>query len=221
MVATVHKRLAAPSPSAAGKFAGIRARLPELRRAARQASRAPEDAEDLLQDALLELVRSGRMDLGCGGNMAWLLGVLRNLGAMQARTAVRRRTRDDLWSSTQPISQLPSWWSDDDRELRMVLDGLPLSLRRVAQLALSGHDRREIAWLLGLRDDTLRQRISALRQRLSSLERDLVGFALDAGPTASPSEENPLPWTIDLLRRALLPVVHFSQSLGEIGRAHV
>lgn len=214
MVAALARIPALESNVPAGVFTGILARLPELRRAAKKASRVPDEAEDLLQDALLELVRSGRQDLGSGDNMAWLHGVLRNLGAMHARTAVRRRARDDLWSTEQPVSELPPWWTDDGRELGMVLAALPAALRRVAQLALSGHDRHEIAWLLGLRSDTLRQRIASLRQRLRVLDRDLVAFAVDANRPISNSGVDPLPWTLDLLRRALLPVARFSQGVG-------
>lgn len=195
-------------------FAGLLASLPEIRRAARRASRVPEEADDLLQDALLELLRAGRQDLGRPENLAWLHGVLRNLGAMAARTAVRRRIRDDLWSGQHPLEELPAWWSAHDRELEAILEALPIALRRVAHLALSGHDRQEIAWLLGLRDDTLRQRISALRRRLADLDRDLVGFALDAGRASRKEVDLPPRWTSDLLRRALLPVARFSRGAG-------
>lgn len=208
-------RGSAPERTATSRaLQGIRVRLPALRNAARRASRVAEEADDLLQDALLELVRAGRHDLEIPENLAWLHGVLKNLGAMTARSAVRRRIRDDLWSGQHPLEELPTWWSTQDRELETILEALPLSLRRVAQLALSGHDRQEIAWLLDLRDDTLRQRISALRRRLADLDRDVVGFALETG-RASPKDRGlPPRWPLDLVRRALLPVARLSRGAG-------
>lgn len=216
-MAVASTRISAPDATSTTRpCQGIFARMSELRKAARRASRVPEEADDLLQDALLELVRAGRQDLEDGDNMAWLHGVLRNLGAMASRTAVRRRSREGFWSGQQPLAELPVWWSTDGTELDAILDALPLSLRRVAQLALSGHDRREISWLLGLRDDTLRQRISVLRRRLASLDRDLVEFALDAGRPSSRKDGLPLRWSLDLLRRALLPAARLSHGAGVI-----
>jgi DNA-directed RNA polymerase specialized sigma24 family protein len=214
MVAASSRGLAPERTATSRALQGIVARMPALRNAARRASRVAEEADDLLQDALLELVRAGRHDLENPENLAWLHGVLKNLGAMTARSAVRRRIRDDLWSGQHSLEELPTWWSAQDRELETILEALPLSLRRVAQLALSGHDRQEIAWLLGLRDEALRQRISALRRRLSDLDRDVVGFALDAGRVA-PNDGCATPrWTVDLLRRALLPVARLSRGAG-------
>jgi RNA polymerase sigma factor (sigma-70 family) len=193
---------------------GIFARMSELRRAARRASRVPEEADDLLQDALLEFLRAGRHDRGEGDNMAWLHGVMRNLGAMASRTAVRRKSREGLWIDQQPLTELPVWWSTDGRELDAILQALPLSLRRVAQLALSGHDRLEIAWLLGLREDTLRQRISVLRRRLAGLDREMVGSVFEAGGASSGQAALPPGWPLDLLRRALLPVARRFDGAG-------
>lgn len=213
MVAASSRGLAPERTATSRALEAILARMPALRNAARRASRVAEEADDLLQDALLELVRAGRHDLENPENLAWLHGVLKNLGAMTARSAARRRIRDDLWSGQHPLEELPTWWSED-HELESMLEALPLSLRRVAQLALSGHDRQEIAWLLGLRDEALRQRISVLRRRLSGLDRDVVGFALDAGRVA-PKDGCATPrWTMDLLRRALLPVARFSRGAG-------
>ena len=53
------------------------------------------------------------------------------------------------------------------------MTSLPPALKSVAALALSGHDRREIAYLLRLDDVTLRQRISTLGKRLRAAGLDL------------------------------------------------
>jgi RNA polymerase sigma-70 factor (ECF subfamily) len=176
---------------------------------ARQHSRVPDDAEDLLHDALLEAMRSGRHDLSQTATLRWLAGTIRNLGAMTARGAYRRRVRDATWSAAQDTTAAPSLpatpWRDDPA-VHAVITALPPSLRRVAELALAGCDRQEIAWLLGLSDVTLRQRIATLRKRLGALQ------AFDGIPGASDAVDVRLP--IGLIRRALLPVVRAQAATG-------
>lgn len=146
-----------------------------LRRTAALASRYPADAEDLLHDALLAAVRADRADLTSEANQRWLVGTIRHLGAMHARSAHRRRVREDAWSAQRDSDaerdvvealaraerRTPAAWC-----AHPAIATLPPALRAVAQLALAGHDRDEIAWLLQLDPATLRQRIRALRKRL-------------------------------------------------------
>lgn len=58
---------------------------------ARTLSRVPDEAEDLLHDALLEAIRSGRSDFSHAATLRWLTGTMRNLAAMTARGAQRHR----------------------------------------------------------------------------------------------------------------------------------
>ncbi len=180
--------------------------LNALRAVARAHSRVSDEADDLLQDALLEAVRAGRADLTQAANYRWITGTIRNLGAMRARGAVRRRLREARWTAEdtnhhEPASALesvPLPW----REIPEIAQ-LPPSLQQVALLALSGHDRREIAWLLKVSEAAMRQRIAMLRRKLRQLET----------PGAhGPSADRALP--LGLIRRALLPVVVASQSAG-------
>jgi RNA polymerase sigma-70 factor (ECF subfamily) len=171
---------------------------------ARSLSRVPADAEDLLQDALLEAIRSGRADFSQAATLRWLTGTMRNLAAMTARGAHRRRVRDALWTeargaSTPPRLPSPAW--RDDPQVADTIRALPPALRRVAELALAGLDREEIAWVLGVSDVTLRQRISALRKRLGELG-------------AAPEAAQALHLPIGLMRRALLPVVRATDAPG-------
>ena len=135
----------------------------ELLRLARRHSRRADEAEDLLQDALLDAVAAGRADLADAGNRRWLAGVIRNRAAMAARGAVRRRRRETLWQAERAGPEAVA--STDPAE---VLRDLPPALKAVAALALSGHSRREIAYLLRLEDAALRQRVVALRRQLSA-----------------------------------------------------
>jgi RNA polymerase sigma-70 factor (ECF subfamily) len=180
--------------------------LNELRAVARAHSRVSDEAEDLLQDALLEAVRAGRADLTQAANYRWISGTIRNLGAMRARGAVRRRLREARWTADDATQREP------EPEMQSVplpwreipeISQLPPSLRQVALLALSGHDRREISWLLNVSEAAMRQRIAMLRRKLQQLET----------PGAQgPSADRALP--LGLIRRALLPVVVASQSAG-------
>lgn len=132
----------------------------ELVRLARAASRS-SDAEDLLHDALIAAMACGREDMARRDNRLWLYGTIRNLSRMAARGRGRRRIRERQWGEARfaPPTAEPFAMSE-------VLQGLPPAIKAVAALALTGHNRREIAWLLRLPDTALRQRIAALKRRL-------------------------------------------------------
>lgn len=135
-------------------------------------------AEDVVQDALLIAVTAGRHDFEVLANARWLAGVVRNRARMAARTERRRRTRDDAWSTFRKPAASTEVPTFED-----ILDGLSPALRTFAALVLSGQNRREIAYLLGLPDTALRQRISALRRHLSArglaAPEELLGLNLN------------------------------------------
>jgi DNA-directed RNA polymerase specialized sigma24 family protein len=143
-----------------------------LRALARRWSRIETETDDLVQDALLEAVRQGRGDLARVQNFTWVAGIIRNRARMAARGAMRSRTRDGAWQVLRN-GQIEEFAADD---ISGVLAGLPKSLKAVAALALSGHNRREIAYLLRLSDTALRQRITGLRKALRGR-----GIAVPAG----------------------------------------
>jgi DNA-directed RNA polymerase specialized sigma24 family protein len=132
------------------------------------------EAEDILQDALIEAVRAERHDVGRLDNRRWLVGVIRNKARMAARGSQRRILRETDWSTApvEPAGEPPEG-----------LPALPPTLRVVAVLALSGHSRREIAYLLNLEDAALRQRITQLKARLRHagvrMPANLPGLNLD------------------------------------------
>jgi RNA polymerase sigma-70 factor (ECF subfamily) len=131
----------------------------ELLRLARRQARGRVEAEDLLHDALAAALAARRPV--SAESRAWLAGTMRNMAAMAARTAVRRRRREEATAqSASPSSDQPgidAGFTDD----------LPPGLRIVALLALSGHNRAEIRYLLRISDDALRQRISGIRRVLA------------------------------------------------------
>lgn len=156
-----------------------------LLRLARRHARIKDEAEDLLHDALIVAVAAGRLPWREG--TAWFSGVLRQRALMDARSALRRRRRetDAAAPSSLDTSGLPPPWP--------VIAALAPALRIVALLILTGHNRAEIAHLLRLSDEALRQRISALRRKLKT-EKPVLEFTGLAGGLA-----------FGALRQALLP----------------
>ncbi|MEQ1610853.1 MAG: sigma factor [Hyphomonadaceae bacterium] len=61
----------------------------DLRALARRASRRPDEADDLLQTALLAALESGRNDLAAPEARRWLSGVIRKRATFDARSAAR------------------------------------------------------------------------------------------------------------------------------------
>ena len=151
----------------------------QLRAIARRDGHDAGAAEDMVQEALLAAVLAGRTDFDAPDTARWLTGTVRNRARMAARGAVRRRRRETLWQAraASPIV------AEEPSEAAALLAALPPSLKAVAALALSGHTRREIAWLLKLSDEALRQRIAALKRRVVAAglaaPADLPGLGLD------------------------------------------
>jgi DNA-directed RNA polymerase specialized sigma24 family protein len=158
---------------------------------ARRHARRADEAEDVLQDALLAAVAAGR-DVGDSGTQRWLMGVIRNQATLAARGAARRRRRETRWAHERegdvPAEPLP---------VADVLSGLPPSLKAVAALALTGHSKREIAFLLDLPDTALRQRLTGLRRALAAR-----GIAM---PATTPGLNLDLQY--GRIRDALLPLL--------------
>ncbi len=113
-----------------------------------------------MQFVLLATIEAGRTDIACIKNRRWLMGALRKRALFDARATVRRRNRERSIEVHQ--SETPS--KPADFPARFVR-ALSPRLRTTALLALSGHSKVEIAWLLKLSDPALRQRIAEIRKR--------------------------------------------------------
>ncbi|MBN9335601.1 sigma factor [Devosia sp.] len=136
------------------------------------------EAEDVVQDALVAAIAAGRSDIEKPDNARWLTGVVRNRARMEARTSRRRRGRETAWQA----ARAPEGKADNP-DLDAIFSGLPPALRTFAALVLTGHNRREIAYLLDLPDTALRQRVSALKRHLTVkglvAPEELTGLNLD------------------------------------------
>lgn len=133
-----------------------------LLRCARRRSRLADEAGDLLHSALLAAIEAQRGDMTRGENRRWLVGVLRNRALHEARSAARRRRRESAYYMLRNIGEEITIATEPEHFIAT----LPPTLRTTALLALTGHTKPEIAWLLRLSDATLRKRISEIRRRL-------------------------------------------------------
>jgi DNA-directed RNA polymerase specialized sigma24 family protein len=138
----------------------------DLHALARRVSRRSEEADDLVQQAVLAALEAGRTDLASPETRRWLAGVIRNRAAFDARTSARRRRRETAWSDVLALQNT----SPDDTLAAASVKHLSPALKVTAMLALSGHTRQEIGWLLNLSDEALRQRISQLRKALAGAD---------------------------------------------------
>jgi DNA-directed RNA polymerase specialized sigma24 family protein len=163
----------------------------ELRIRARRLSRRAADVEDLVQDTLLAALQAGRDD------PAWLAGVMQQQAAMAARTALRRRKRED-----QAVSQTASTQEYAVGDISVaVLDRFPPAARRVAVLALHGLGSEEIRWILGITPTAFRQRLTSIRKRLGELPPEQQAEALALAYVRDPARAVELQF--GLVRRAL------------------
>ena len=170
-----------------------------------------DEAEDLLQDALLAGIKAGRVDIAGATDRAWLAGTMRNLALARARRESRRRRRETRWTAEQPESATPLTPAGDDRDA--ILARLSEGTRRVAVLALHGLDGDEIQHVLGLKPAAFRQRLTALRRALDSLPEPLRAEALALAYAGPRRAGEPRP-DIGLIRRALLHHLRGSGGLG-------
>jgi DNA-directed RNA polymerase specialized sigma24 family protein len=186
----------------------------QLLESARSICARADDAEDLLQDALLVAIQQSRYPLKLPVDRAWLRGVMRKLAAHGARAATRRRARDDAWSRAVVASA-------DNRAYTDVSDlsgggpdplaGLPAAARQVAVLVLHGLSAKEIRWILDLTDTAFRQRLTRIRRHLGQLPAELRGDAI-ALARASRAADTTL--AIGLIRRALVAELRRAPGIG-------
>ena len=152
----------------------LRHHVLDLYAQARRHARRPDEVEDIVQEVLAAAFAAGRMDFTLPENRRWSMGAVRRRAAFDARGARRRRLRETQWAMSEPDGA--ETVAHGREAVAAVLTGLPPSLRVVAALALSGHGRRDIAYLLDLPDTALRQRIRALKRAVS--QRGAVGVEM-------------------------------------------
>ncbi len=178
----------------------------QLRAQALRLTRRADDADDLVQNALLAALEADRAD------PAWLAGVLRHQAAMTARTAVRRRRREqqaavdgvdaaEQVATAQPATVSLPW-----------LAQLPPAARRVAVLALHGLSADEIRWILRIEATAFRQRLTRIRKVLGELSPEARAESLALAYVRDPARTVDLQF--GLVRRALKAAMRAGEGLG-------
>lgn len=138
------------------------ATLNSLRAIAARHSRLRHEVDDVIQDVLLAAVAQGK-DIGDPRFAAWAAGAIRLRSRFLARTATRRMRRENAYAAT-PRSTKAGLALRIPAEF---VEGLPPSRRIVALLVNLGMGRKEIAYLLGLTDVAMRQRIAGLKKAMT------------------------------------------------------
>lgn len=176
------------SPSASAWREWLEENGPRLLLFARQQTRSTEDAQDILQDALVKLVK--KLDAGefTGGQEAWmpyLYTALRRLAIDVGRRDDRRKRREDVVSSDAEIIQKDNfhpWFESDssDGESRSLIeDGLkdlPSKFAEVIVMKIWGERTfAQIGEALEISPNTAASRyrygLEALKKKLGSARR--------------------------------------------------
>lgn len=150
--------------------------LRSLRSVAARHAHVAHEADDIVQDVLLAAIAQGRSPSDANF-MAWAAGAVRLRSRFLARTAGRRSRREGAYAALRQAAEPGLAF----RMPKAFIDQLPPSRRVVALLVNLGMDRSEIAYLLGLSDVALRQRVAGLKKAvtagglrpLPALERDV------------------------------------------------
>lgn len=158
---------------------------PKMLLFARQQTRSHQDAEDVLQDALVKLVEKIRNEEFIGGEEAWqpyLYTAIRRLAIDLSRRDDRRRRREDtVGTETDEASHeaFHPWFesesSDDETRVQLEekLKELPEKFSEVIIMKIWGERTfAEIGEILGISQNTAASRY---RYGLEALKRSLGG----------------------------------------------
>lgn len=173
-------------------------------------ARRKDEAQDLLHDALLAVSTAQRSDLSDPHNRAWLTGLIRNKAKMDARTAVRRRTRETLVARNRRPP--PALSPPVDTPVLNMVKSLPPATRAVATLALHGMTRAEIAFVLRLSDVALRQRLATLRRKWAGVSDSMKDEAIEQVRHRRRTLGREL--ELGTMRRTLLALVRDVEGIG-------
>ncbi|MBK1881719.1 sigma-70 family RNA polymerase sigma factor [Luteolibacter pohnpeiensis] len=173
------------SPAANAWRAWLEENGPKLFLFARQQTRSTEDAQDVLQDALVKLVEKLRSGEFVGGQESWmpyLYTSIRRLAIDLSRKDDRRKRREDNVSADQEAEQRDAfhpWFESDasDDETRSQLEeslkDLPAKFSEVIVLKIWGEKTfAEIGETLQISQNTAASRY---RYGLEALKKQLGG----------------------------------------------
>ncbi len=119
------------------------------------------DAEDMVQETFLRLIRSGKTFENSSHERAWLIVTASNLCKDNLKHWWRKRQEPDIISTDE---------DGDSGALREALCRLPAELKTVVYLYYyEGYSTREIAQHLHCAEGTVRSRLARARERLKTM----------------------------------------------------
>jgi RNA polymerase sigma-70 factor, ECF subfamily len=134
--------------------------------------RQREDAEDVAQEALTRAYRNFRTLRDRDRFSAWLVRMAWRLAINRQRSDRRRLLRETGHAASTPAVTVPDAvdGGERSRQLWAAIGALPEKLRVVTVLGgIEGHDIKQVARLLGLREGTVKSRLFLARRRLKEL----------------------------------------------------
>ncbi|MFD2256649.1 RNA polymerase sigma factor [Luteolibacter algae] len=171
------------SPATTAWRAWLEEHAPKLFLFARNQTRSHEDAQDVLQDAIVKLVEKIRAGEFVGGQEAWqpyLYTTIRRLAIDLSRKDDRRKKREDNVSAEIEAEQLEAFhpWFDSDggdeetkNQLEDAIKSLPEKFSEVIVMKIWGEQTfAQIGEALGISQNTAASRY---RYGLDALKREL------------------------------------------------
>ncbi len=174
-----------PGPAPSDWSEWLQVNGPKMLLFARQQTRSHQDAEDVLQDALVKLIEKIRNDEFIGGPEAWqpyLYTAIRRLAIDLSRRDDRRKRREDTVGAAdeeESHEAFHPWFesesSDDETRVQLEekLKELPAKFSEVILMKIWGERTfAEIGEILGISQNTAASRY---RYGLEALKRSLGG----------------------------------------------
>jgi len=152
--------------------------LPELRAYSRSILQSPDEAEDLVQDAIERALRTDTRPSKLDELRPWMFRVIRNLSIDQFR---KNRVRREYFQAQERLSNNTAVTTDVARDtlLRLAFAKLQPDAREVLFLVdIMGMKYCEAAQVMGVPNGTVMSRISRARRALL----ELVDGSADAEP---------------------------------------
>ncbi|RTL65315.1 MAG: sigma-70 family RNA polymerase sigma factor [Hyphomicrobiales bacterium] len=138
--------------------------IPALRAFARTFCRAPDDADDLVQETLLKgLANLDKFEPGTRLK-SWLFTIMRNTHYTRVKIAAREAPGLLDCASSRPVSEASQDWSMQSKEVHQAIQQLPPHQREVLMLiGVLGVSYEETADICGCAVGTVKSRLNRAR----------------------------------------------------------